>query len=110
MRSFFDRSNNLLVHLRNCSKNKQHRYPSGAYQLSETVFDRMEDVEIMVPAELRLFSHLTVFDFESITVTDMTLNNAELTSWIGKHVPISVSKSSNRVEETIFLCNSDQTS
>ena len=37
----------------------------------------------------------------------MTLNNTELTSWIGKHVPISVSISSNLLEETIFLCNSD---
>ena len=37
----------------------------------------------------------------------MTLNNTELTSWIRKHVPISVSISSNLLEETIFLCNSD---
>ena len=95
---FFDRSNNLLVHRRNCSKNTQHRYPSGAYQLSETVFDLLEDLNIIVPAELRLFSRLIVFDFESITVTDMTLNNTELTSWIGKHVPISVSISSNLLE------------
>ena len=104
---FFDRSNSLLVHLRNCSENTQHRYPKGAYQLSETVFGRMEDVNIMVPAELRLFSHLIVFDFESITVSDMTLNNTELTFWIGKHAPISVSIYSNLLEETIFLCNSD---
>ena len=96
-----------MVHLRNCSENTQHRYPTGAYQLSETVFDRLEDVNIVVPEELRLFSHLIVFDFESVTVTDLTLNNTELTSWIGKHVPISVSISSNLLEETIFLCNSD---
>ena len=29
------------------------------------------------------------------------------TTWIGKHVPMSVSNSSNLVEEQIFLCNSD---
>ena len=61
----------------------------------------------MFPAELRIFSHLIVFDFESLTVPDMTLNNTELTSWIGKLVPISVSISSNQLEEIIFLCNSD---
>ena len=59
---FFDRSKNLLVHLKNCSKNTQHRYPSEAYQLSETVFDRLEDVNIMVPANIIIFS-LNCFRF-----------------------------------------------
>ena len=87
---FFDRSNNLEVHMRNCSEKTKHHYPSGAYQLSETIFERLEDVNINVPQELRLFCNLIVFDFESITVPDNTLRNTELTSWIGKHVPISV--------------------
>ena len=104
---FFDRSNNLMVHLRNCSKNTQHRYPSGAYQLAETIFDRLEDVNIMVPQELRLFSHLIVFDFEPKTVPDNTLRNTDLTSWIRKHVPISVSIASNLLKDPIFICNED---
>ena len=104
---FFDRSNNLLVHLRTCSKNTQHRYPSGAYQLAETIFDRLDDVKINVPQELRLFSHLIVFNFESITVPDNTLRNTDLTSWIGRHVPISVSIASNLLKDPIFICNED---
>ena len=104
---FFDRSNNLEVHMRNCSEKTKHHYPSGAYQLSETIFERLEDVNINVPQELRLFCNLIVFDFESITVPDNTLRNTELTSWIGKHVPISVSISSNMLSETIFICNED---
>ena len=104
---FFDRSNNLEVHMRNCSEKTKHYYPSGAYQLSETIFERLEDVNIYVPQELRLFCNLIVFEFESITVPDNTLRNKELTSWIGKHVPISVSISSNLLSETIFICNED---
>ena len=104
---FFDRSFNLLRHMQNCSENTQHKYPTGAYQLSETIFERLEDVNINVPQELRLFSHLIVFDFESITVPDSTLKNTDLTSWIGKHVPISVSISSNLLSEPIFICNED---
>ena len=104
---FFDRSFNLLRHMRNCSENTQHKYPTGAYQLSETIFERLEDVNINVPQDLRLFSNLIVFDFESITVPDSTLKNTELTSWIGKHVPISVSISSNLISEPIFICNED---
>ena len=104
---FFDRSFNVLRHMQNCSKNKQHKYPTGAYQLSETIFERLEDVKINVPHELRLFSNLIVFDFESKTVADNALRNTELTSWIGKHVPISVSISSNLISEPIFICNED---
>ena len=93
--------------MRNCFENKQHKYPTGAYQLSETIFERLEDVNINVPLELRLFFHLIIFDFESITVPDNTIRNTELTSWIGKHVPISVSISSNLLNQPIFICNED---
>ena len=104
---FFDRSFNLLRHMQNCSENTQHKYPTGAYQLFETIFERLEDANINVPQELRLFSHLIVFDFESITVPDSTLKNTDLTSWIGKHVPISVSIASNLLDDPIFICNED---
>ena len=104
---YFDRSFNLLRHMQNCSDNIHHKYPTGAYQLSETIFDRLDDIQINVPQELRLFSHLIVFDFESITVPDNTLRNTDLTSWIGKHVPISVSIASNLLKDPIFICNED---
>ena len=104
---YFDRSFNLLRHMQNCSEKTHHNYPTGAYQLSETIFDRLDDIKINVPQELRLFSHLIVFDFESITVPDNTLRNTDLTSWIGKHVPISVSIASNLLKDPIFICNED---
>ena len=40
-------------------------------------------------------------------VQEETFRDTNTTTWIGKHVPISVSISSNHVEEPIFLCNSD---
>ena len=40
-------------------------------------------------------------------VPEETFRDTKTTTWIGKHVPISVSVSSNLVEEPIFLCNSD---
>ena len=54
---FSDRSFNLVRHMQNCSENTQHKYPT-AYQLSETVFERLEDVNINVLQGLRLFSIL----------------------------------------------------
>ena len=47
-----------------------------------------------------------IFDFQSISVQEETFRDTNTTTWYGKHVPISVSISSNLVEEPIFLCNS----
>ena len=54
-----------------------------------------------------MFKNLAVFDFESICVKDVNFKDTETTSWIGKHVPISVSISSNLIQEPIFLCSAD---
>ena len=54
-----------------------------------------------------MFKNLVVFDFESICNKEETYKETETTKWIGKHVPISVSISSNLKLEPIFLCNSD---
>ena len=55
----------------------------------------------------KLFSNEEVFDFESICVPTEELKAIETTTWIGKHVPISVSISSNLQVDLIFLCEKD---
>ena len=55
----------------------------------------------------KLFKNLATFDFESICIQEETFKDTKTTNWIRKHVPISVSISSNLLEESIFLCNSD---
>ena len=47
-----------------------------------------------------------MFDFESICVQEESFKDTKTTTWIGKHVPISVSIFSNFVEEPFFLYNS----
>ena len=54
-----------------------------------------------------MFKNLAVFDFKSICVKEETYKETETTKWIGKHVPISASISSNLIPEPIFICNSD---
>ena len=48
-----------------------------------------------------------MFDFESICVKENSYEQTETTTWIGKHVPVSVSISSNLIPEPIFLCNAN---
>ena len=105
--TFFNRSFNLERHLNTCSERKKNVYPKTVYQVRETLFDKLDSFGIKYTSEQKLFKNLAKFDFESICVQDETFRNTNTTNWIGKHVPISVSISSNLVEEPIFICNSD---
>ena len=55
----------------------------------------------------KLFQNLAIFDFESICVPTEELKDTNTTTWIGKHEPISVSISSNLIEDSLFLCDKD---
>ena len=54
-----------------------------------------------------MFKNLAIFDFESICVKEESYKQTETTTWIGKHVPISVSIASNLTSEPIFFCNTN---
>ena len=90
-----------------CSERVKHIYPKNVYQLRETLFDKLESFDIQYTDDQTLFSNLAVFDFESICILKEKFKNTKTTTWIGKHVPISVSISSNLTATPIFLCNSN---
>ena len=90
-----------------CSERVKHIYPKNVYQLQETLFDKLDSFDIQYTDDQKLFKNIAVFDIESICVPEEKLKNTETTTWIGKHVPISVSISSNLIAEQFFLCNSN---
>ena len=77
------------------------------YQLRQTVFDKLESFNIQYTDDQKLFNALTVFDLESICIPEEKIKNTETTTWIGKHVPISVSISLNLIVLPIFPCKSN---
>ena len=77
------------------------------YQLRETLFDKLDSFDIQYTADQQLFNKLAVFDFESICIPEEKFKNTETKTWIGKHVPISLSISSNLIAKPIFLSNSN---
>ena len=85
----------------------KHINQKNVYQLRETLFDQLDSFDIQYTDDQKLFSNLAVFDFESICIPDEKFKNTETTTWIGKHVPISVSISSNLIVTPLFLCNSN---
>ena len=105
--TFFNRTFNLERHLTTCSERVKNVYPRNLYQSPETLFDKLDSFGINYTSEQKLFKNIAIFDFESICVQEETFRDTATTTWIGKHFPISVSISSNLVEEPIFHCNSD---
>ena len=82
-------------------------HPRNVYQIREALFDKMDSFGIKYTSQQKLFENLAIFEFESICVQEESFKDTKTTTWIGKHIPVSVSISLNVVEEPIFLYNSD---
>ena len=104
---FFNHSGNFNRHLKTCKERVKNVYPRGAYSLRETLFEKLDNFSIAYPEDHTLFRNFVVFDFEAICVQSVEINNTATTSWIGTHVPVSVSISSNFLNEPVFLCEKD---
>ena len=105
--TYFRKTGNLEHHLVRCSERVKYIYPKKVYQLRETLFDKLDSFDIQYTDDQKLFGNLVVFDIESICIPEEKFKNKRTTTWIGKHVPISVSISSNLMGMPIFLCNSN---
>ena len=105
--TFFHKSDHFNHHLLRCKDRVRHIYPKNVYELHETLFEKLEGFNLPVSEDNKLFNNLEIFDFESICVPTKELKETQTTTWIGKHVPISVSISSNLIDDPIFLYNKD---
>ena len=105
--TYLQKTGNLERSLVRCSERVEHIYPKNVYQLRETRFDKLDSFDIQHTDDQKLFKNLAVFDFESICIPEEKFKNTETRTWIGKHVPISVSLSPNLIAKPIFLCNSN---
>ena len=105
--TFFNRLVNLEWHLTTFSERLKNVHPKNVYQTPETLFDKLDSFRNEYTNEQTLFKNLAIFDFESICVQEQSFKETDTTKCVGKHIPVSVSISSNLVKEPIFLCNSD---
>ena len=104
---YFQKTGNLERHLVRCSERVKHIYPKNVYQLQERPFDSLTHSISNTQMIQKLLTNLAVFDFESICIPEEKFKNNETTTWIGKHVPISVSIASNLIAKPIFFCKSN---
>ena len=76
------------------------------FQLREILFDKLDSFSSHYSDDQNLFKNIALFDFESICLQENNFRDTDTTTWIGKHVQISVSISLNLIAQPIFLCNS----
>ena len=104
---FFSRTFNLQRHLTTSNERVKHMYPKKVYPIQETLFDKLDSFGINFTSQQTFFKNFAIVNIESICVQQESFKDTKTRTWIGRHVPISVSISSNLVEEPIFLYNSD---
>ena len=75
--------------------------------MRETLFDKLKFFGSEYTKEQALSKNLAVFYFGSICVQEESFKGTDTTKWIGEHIPILISISSNYVEQPIFVCNAD---
>ena len=105
--TFFNRTFQLEWHLPTCSERARNIYPRNVYQIRETLFEKLDSFGIRNTSQQKLLKNLAILVFESNFVPEETIEDTKATTWIRKHVPISVTNSSNFNLEPIFLDNSD---
>ena len=81
-----------------CKYRMRQVYSKNVYTLRETQFKNFEGFNIPASKDNTLFNNLAIFDFESICIPSGELKATQATTWIAKHVPISVSLSSNLID------------
>ena len=101
---FFNHSGHFNRHLRTCKERVKNVYPRGVYSLKETLFKKIENFSIAYPEDCTLFKNFVLFDFEAICDNSSENSSTATASWIGTHVPVSVSIFSNMLGEPVFLC------
>ena len=105
----FDHLGNWRRHQGSCANATEYEFPGGFYKMSPSIFDRLEEFDIVVPEENRLYPWFIVYDFEAILSPITEDQHTPRLKWLRKHEPISVSMASNvpGFEEAKCFVNAD---
>ena len=106
--TFFNRTFNLERYLTACSEPAKMVYPKNLNQIRKNLFDKLDSFGFKYTSEQRFSKNIAKLDSKSICLQEATFRDRNIKTWLGKHVLISVSNSSNLVEEPISFCKYDR--
>ena len=78
-----------------CEAGVRHVYKGGVYHTTPSAFQRLDDERITVADTLRFYPYRATFDFECFFDGEDLPANSDRVQWIARHVPLSVSVTSN---------------
>ena len=91
----FDQLCHWKRHQGSCANATEYQFPGGFHKMASSIFDRLEEFDIIVPVEDRLYPWFIVYDFEAILSPVTEEPSTPRLKWLRKHEPISVSVASN---------------
>jgi hypothetical protein len=90
----FDHLSHIKRHLQVCSQVTKLRFPGGDFKTNDTVFDKLEELGIVLPDEEKIDPWFIKFDFEAV-LQQINDHPTSKLRWIEKHQPIPMSVYSN---------------
>ena len=99
----FKRQWDLKRHYTNCYERTKYIFPGGFHRIAETILDKLESLTIYVPESHRYYLSFAVWDMEAVLMMTNTPSTDQM-HFLSRHVPVSVSVSSNVEEFYVPKC------
>ena len=77
-------------HTKTCKNTVRDLFPGGIHKNPATIFEKLEEIGICVPANERCFPYFACYDFEAYFSQENLPGNGPKLSFEARHVPLSV--------------------
>jgi len=82
-------------HVKSCTFDVRYKYPGGIYQNPKTIYEKLQEHGVSIPAHDRFYPYCSTFDYESFMDKCNLPQNTDKTTWLALHRPLFVSVCSN---------------
>jgi hypothetical protein len=93
----------LKRHMQTCNEKVKTIYKGGVYALPQTIFQKLEGVNVIVPLQERVYPYFITYDTEAYLSKDVPETTSSI-HWQSRHIPLSISVCSNMPGFTEPVC------
>ena len=107
----WDRNCLYYLHTKTCETTVCNLFPGGIHKTPPTIFEKLEEIVICVPANKRFFPYFSCYDFEAYFSQENLPGNDSKLGFEARHVPLSVGIATNvpNFENRVcFVTNGDE--
>ena len=91
----WDQNNHYYRHTKTCKTTVRDLFPGGIHKNPLTIFKKLEEIGICVPANERFFPYFACYDFKAYFSQENLPGNGPKLSFEALHVPLSVGIATN---------------